>query len=84
MKITEEMVNKAFDAYLESFNILAEQEDLFEDMKLEIQDYKEGSAKFEQAKLKLQEFERTMAEPQRNMRKAALELDRIKTLVSMQ
>lgn len=84
MTITETEVNKAFDAYLDAFNTLAEQEDILDDMRVELGDYKEGSPKHTEAQRTVVEFERGMAELQRNLRKAALQLDRIKTLVSMQ
>lgn len=83
-KITEEQVNKAFDAYLDAFNLLAEQEDVLEDMQIDLDGFKEGTARYIEAQEKLKSFERGMAEFQRNLRKAALELDRIKTLVSVQ
>ena len=83
-KITEDQVNAAFDAYLEAFNTLAEQEDILEDMKMDLGDFKEGSVKQLEAQTKIKTFELGMAIYQRNLRKAALELDRIKTLVSMQ
>lgn len=84
MTITETEVNAAFDAYLKAFNQLAEQEDILGNMRAELDDYKEGGSKYTEAQRKIVEFERSLAEYQRNLRKAALHLDRIKTLVSMQ
>lgn len=84
MTITEKEVNEAFDAYLEAFNTLAEQEDLLEDMRGELDEYKEGGSKHVEAQRKIAAFERAMTEPARNLRKAALQLDRIKTLVAVQ
>lgn len=82
--ITESNVNDAFAAYLNAFNVLAEKEDELERMRLEVEDYKEGSPKHSEAIRKAKEFELTMASYQRELRKAALELDRIKTLVQVQ
>lgn len=84
MMITETEVNRAFDAYLEVFNILAEQEDILEDMRMELGDYKEGGSKYTEAQNRIAAFERSLVEYQRNLRKAALHLDRIKTLVMVQ
>lgn len=82
--ITESNVNDAFAAYLEAFNVLAEKEDELELMKLEVEDYKEGSPKHVEAIRKAREFEMTLASYQRALRRAALELDRVKTLVQVQ
>lgn len=82
--ITESNVNDAFDAYLKAFEILAEKEDHLDALKAEVEDYKEGTPKHSAAIQKAMEFERGMTEYQRNLRKAALHLDRIKTLVQVQ
>jgi hypothetical protein len=83
-RITEEDVNKAFDAYIEAFNDLAHEEDELEAMKYELSDYKEGSAKYNEAMVEVKDFEQNMTKFQRVYRLAAVELDRIKVLVSMQ
>jgi hypothetical protein len=82
--ITESEVNEAFDAYLRAFNVLADKEDYLEILKLEVEDFKEGSPKHAEAIRKAREFELQLAEYQRDLRKAALQLDRIKTLVQVQ
>lgn len=82
--ITESNVNDAFDAYLEVFNILAEKEDHLDELKAEVEDYKEGTPKHSAAIQKVRDFEKTLIEDQRNLRKAAIHLDRIKTLVQAQ
>lgn len=84
MTITKEQVNKAFDDYIEAFNDLAREEDMLEAMKFELNDYKEGSAKYNEAMTEIRDFEQTMAKYQRDYRLAAIELDRIKTLLSME
>ena len=82
--ITVSNVNDAFDAYLLAFDTLAAKEDELELMKLEVEDYKEGSPKHTEAIRKAREFEMSLASFQRELRKAALQLDRIKTLVQVQ
>jgi hypothetical protein len=82
--ITEANINDAFDNYLQAFNVLAEKEDELELMKLEIEDFKEGSPKHSEAIRKAREFEMSLSEYQRTYRRAGLELDRVKTLAMMQ
>lgn len=82
--ITEENVNEAFDNYLIAFNILADKEDELERMKLEVEDFKEGSPKHTEAIRKAREFELAMSAYQREFRRAGLQLDRVKTLANMQ
>lgn len=82
--ITEENINEAFDNYLTAFDTLAEKEDELERMKLELEDYKEGSPKHTEAIRKAREFEISLSAYQRAFRKAGLQLDRVKTLASMQ
>jgi hypothetical protein len=83
-KITEDDINKAFDKYIDAFNDLAHEEDELEAMKYELSDYKEGSTKYNEAMAEIRDFEQNMAKFQRVYRLAAVELDRIKVLVSMQ
>ena len=80
-EINETVINQAFDAYLKAFDDLAAQEDILEKMNSELDDYKEGSPKFAQATKEIDEFQRTVTVYQRAFRKAALELDRVRTLV---
>ena len=83
-RITEEDVNKAFDNYINAFNDLAHEEDQLEAMKFDLADYKEGSPKYNEAMAEIKDFEQNMTKFQRVYRLAAIELDRIKVLVSMQ
>ncbi len=82
--ITISNVNDAFDAYLRAFNVLADKEDYLETLRLEVEDYKEGSPKHAEAIRKVREFEGQLSAYQRDLRRAALQLDRIKTLVQVE
>lgn len=82
MEITEARINEAFDLYIAAFEDLAEQEDKLEDMKQDLDEYKEGSSKHQEALKNIQAFERTLAGYQRKFRMTALELDRVKTLIN--
>jgi soluble cytochrome b562 len=81
MEITMEKINEKFDLYVAAFEDLAEQEDKLEEMRSGLEDYKEGSPKHQEAMREVKAFEKTIATYQRRFRMAALELDRIKTLV---
>ena len=82
MEVTMEKINEKFDLYVAAFEDLAEQEDKLEDMKISLEDYKEGSPKHQEAMREVRAFEKTIATYQRKFRMAALELDRVKTLVN--
>ncbi len=83
-KITEEMLNKAFDNYINAFNELADKEDHLEELKIALDDFKEGSSKYVEAQRDIKAYEATMALYQRKFRMSAVELDRTKVLISMQ
>jgi hypothetical protein len=82
--ITESNINDAFDAYLRAFNVLADKEDYLDILKLEVDDFKEGSPKHAEAIRKVREYETQLVTYQRDLRKAALQLDRVKTLAQVQ
>ncbi len=82
MEITVDLINEKFNLYVAAFEDLAEQEDKLEDMKIGLEDYKEGSPKHQEAMREVRAFEKTIAVYQRKFRMAGLELDRIKTLVN--
>jgi hypothetical protein len=83
MELTEATVNSRFDAYLAAFKLLAEKEDELDLLKREVEDYKEGTPKHQAAIQRAMEFERGMVVFQRELRYAALELDRVKTLIAV-
>jgi hypothetical protein len=83
MELNEQTVNEAFDLYKKCFLILAEKEDYLDTLKAEVGDYKEGTPKHQAAIQKAMEFEKGLSGYQRDLRMAALELDRIKTLIAV-
>jgi soluble cytochrome b562 len=82
MEVTMELIHEKFDLYRAAFEDLAEQEDKLEEMRNGLEDYKEGSPKHQEAMKEVRAFEKTIAVYQRKFRMAALELDRVKTLVN--
>jgi outer membrane PBP1 activator LpoA protein len=83
MELNETTVNAKFDAYLTAFKLLAEKEDELDLLKAEVNDYKEGTPKHQAAIQKVMDFEKGMVIFQRELRFAAIELDRVKTLISV-
>ena len=82
MEMNVDKINEAFNLYIATFEDLAEQEDKLEEMKDGLEDYKEGSPKHQEAMKEVRAFEKTITVYQRKFRMAALELDRVKTLVN--
>jgi hypothetical protein len=81
VSVTEEDIEKAFSDYLRAFNILAEKEDEIERMKTDLDDLKEGGAKYVAAQQSIHVFEHKMMQYQRDLRTAGIFIDRIKTLL---
>ena len=80
-EINETVIDQAFDAYKAAFAALAEKEDFVEGMKHELEEYKEGSSKYKELEKEIKDFNTVLSKYQREFRMAALELDRVKTMV---
>ena len=82
--VTEQQVNEVFDAYLLIFNELSEIEDKLEELKNDVESFKEGTAKHTAAIEAVKQFEKeTLFPKQRELRRAGLAIDKIKTLVQV-
>lgn len=79
--VTKEEINKIFDAYISSFDLLATKEDELDRLRDELGEFNKDGSKYKDAEKKIHAFEHELIGYQRRMRLCGIAVDRVRLLV---